>query len=105
MQTLTHPPAQAPRQRPIGIRVGFFSSTPSATTTPRPQQTPSIYCWPAHHQTPITTFLPPICTKDATAPADPINMLLARPAANADYSLLAQNGKTKMIFNAHGGLA
>src|SRR6218665_3434 len=50
-------------------------------------------------------FLNPICNNDATAPADPINMLLARPAANADYSLLAQNGKTKMIFNAHGGLA
>src|SRR6218665_3855411 len=48
-------------------------------------------------------FLNPICNNGATAP-DPINMLLARPATNADYSLLAQNGKTKMTFNAHGGL-
>ncbi|MCW5235205.1 GspH/FimT family pseudopilin [Verminephrobacter eiseniae] len=48
-------------------------------------------------------FLNPICNNGATAP-DPIDMLLARPATNADYSLLAQNGKTKMTFNAHGGL-
>lgn len=47
-------------------------------------------------------FLNPSCDSGASAPADSVDMLLARPTTGSDYLLQTQDSKKKFLFNARG---
>lgn len=47
-------------------------------------------------------FLNPSCDSGVNAPADAINMIIARPGTNTGYLVVAQNSTRKITFNARG---